>query len=177
MWNALFWDCCHLLSPHCLSHTEYITWRTQSKPQCTLEEGTQHWLCLWKSASYFYWHFWLPPLLLTSVSASLKCSVMIRSWKFASYFYWHFWSPPLLLTSITASLKCSVMICSWKFASYFYWHFWLPPLLLTSVSAFSLLSEFNNRLEAPEGNLIEIGKEHFVQLLKRKVIGHGQHTF
>ena len=37
--------------------------------------------------------------------------------------------------------------------------------------------KFNGRLEAPEGNLNEIGKERFVQLLKRKVIEHGQHTY
>jgi hypothetical protein len=37
--------------------------------------------------------------------------------------------------------------------------------------------KFNGRLEAPEGNLTEIGKERFVQLLKRRVTEHGQQTF
>lgn len=37
--------------------------------------------------------------------------------------------------------------------------------------------KFNGRLEPTEGNPSEIGKERFVQLLKRKVIEHGQQTF
>jgi hypothetical protein len=37
--------------------------------------------------------------------------------------------------------------------------------------------KFNGRLEAPNGNLTEIGKERFVQLLKRHVTEHGQQTF
>jgi hypothetical protein len=37
--------------------------------------------------------------------------------------------------------------------------------------------KFNGKLEAPAGNLTEIGKERFVQLLQRRVIEHGQQTF
>jgi hypothetical protein len=37
--------------------------------------------------------------------------------------------------------------------------------------------KFNGRLDAPEGNLAEIGKDRFIQVLKRKAFEHGQHTF
>lgn len=37
--------------------------------------------------------------------------------------------------------------------------------------------KFNGKLEPPEGNLTEIGKERFVLLLERRVTEHGQQTF
>ena len=37
--------------------------------------------------------------------------------------------------------------------------------------------KFDGKLEPPDGNLTEIGKERFIQLIKRKVIEHGQQSF
>ena len=37
--------------------------------------------------------------------------------------------------------------------------------------------KFDGKLDPPDGNLTEIGKERFIQLIKRKVIEHGQQSF